>query len=180
MPAYSMAPAVVGRMQGWDGSNWQNLRVESTDWANLRVGITKGGMIADVKYINSDSMVTSLRGLIVLGMSYGFGGSTWDRLYTHYLTSEYSFTATGTSETITIPTGLEKYTWQILSDASGSNATVRLEGSIDGSNFFTLDEWSGTGNTMRHVVNKPVRCLRFNVTNMGDATEIKCRLFGMR
>jgi len=87
---------------------------------------------------------------------------------------DQGFTTTGTSSTlISSNTGFKTHTWVIRTDASSSNATVRLEGSLDGSNWFTLDEWSGTGSTMRHVVNKLVREIRINVVDMGDATEVR-------
>ena len=91
-----------------------------------------------------------------------------------------TLTTTGTTASRDTKNGFDKWTWHILTDASASNTTVRLEGSIDDTNWFILDEWEGTGNTMRHIVNKPVRYIRINVVSMGDASSISVMVWGIR
>jgi len=223
------------RLQAWDGSNWVSLRVQSTDYPNLRVSIYSSGSIATVRSISSDGLTADITALATQSNLYAFNGSTWDRLRTedpaypnlrvclaHYdsiavvgpfnadnLNQSYNklgvmsfltgfngstydrirthmtmdlgtFTATGAGSSIDTVTGFDKWTWVIITDASATSATVRLEGSIDNEYWFALDEWTGTGNTMRHVVNKPVRYIRANVVDMGDATSITVKAFGMR
>ncbi len=54
-----------------------------------------------------------------------------------------------------------------------TNTVVRLEGSLDGANWATLQEVTvTTDKTMFHVVNKPVRFIRANYVSKtgGDAT----------
>jgi len=116
----------------------------------------------------------------VASLLYGYNGSSWDRVRLYWDSGNISVTATGATSAIDTVTGFEKHTWTVVSDASESNLTVKLEGSLDNSNWFELDSYSGTANTMRHIVNKPVRYIRFNVTSMGDATSITLRYFGMR
>ena len=91
-----------------------------------------------------------------------------------------TFTATGAGEAVDTHTGFAKWTWQIITDASATACTVKLQGSIDGTNYFDLDEWSGTGNTMRHVIDKPVRYIRAYVSDMGDASSISVKVFAVR
>jgi len=91
-----------------------------------------------------------------------------------------TFTAAGTGSSTDTVTGFEKWTWQVISDSSATAHDVRLQGSIDNSNWFDLDQSNTTGNEMRHVVNKPVRYIRANVVDMGDATSISVKVFGFR
>jgi len=84
-----------------------------------------------------------------------------------------TFTATGAGSSNDVYPAYKIITWQINSNSSGTAHDVRLQGSLDNSNWFDLDQSNTTGNEMRHVVNKPVRYLRVNVVSMGDASEIK-------
>jgi len=167
-------------LYGYNGSTWDRLRTQSATYPNLRVSLYFNDNPVGIFAYNYDSVSGTNNKLPVASHIYGFNGTSYDRLRTHYISGVFSVTATGTTSTIDTVTGFEKHTWQVISDASGSNLTVKLQGSIDNSNWFDLDEFTGVGNTMRHVVNKPVRYIRFNVTSMGDATEIKLRYFGMR
>lgn len=135
--------------------------------------------------------LTSAGEAIVAGRSFVWDGSAWQKLRGDSegrpivvpLSATYdlgTFTATGTGSSTDTVHGFKDWTWMILTDASASAATVDLEGSIDGSNWFALDSWSGTGNTLRHVVNKPVRYIRAVVSDMGDATSISVKVFGLR
>jgi len=91
-----------------------------------------------------------------------------------------TFTATGAGDAIDTTSGFMNWTWTVVSDASSSNVTVKFQGSIDNTNWFDLDEYRGTGNTMRHVVNKPVRYIRAYVSSMGDASSIEVKCVGIR
>jgi len=174
-------PAItVAKIQGYDGSDWQNLRVQSSTYPNLRVTLYYDNRAPSIDASSYDSMDPTHYGLHTKSNIYTFNGSTWDRLRTHYLSSDISVTSTGATSTIDTRTGFSKHTWTFTSNASSSAPTVKLQGSLDNSNWFDLDEYSGTDDTMRHVVNKPVRYIRFNVTSMGDATSITLRYFGMR
>ena len=164
VPAGDSEPHNIARLHtftliyGYNGSSWDRLRALS----------------------DSDGISNTLGSLAIISKLYGYNGSTFDRLRTHYDSGDITVTATGTTSTIDTVTGFDKHTWTVVSNASSSNLTVKLEGSLDNSNWFELDSYSGTANTMRHAVNKPVRYIRFNITSMGDATSITLRYFGMR
>ena len=106
-------------------------------------------------------------------------GKVYIRPYV-YTAGPETYTSTGTGTEIDTIYGIIEATWQIISDSSSTNIDVKLQGSIDGSNWFDLDEFVGVGNTMRHVVNKPVRYLRANVVSMGDASSISIMVWGIR
>lgn len=55
--------------------------------------------------------------------------------------------------------------WEVLFGTVGNvvSHTILLEGSLDGTNWFTLDTYTTVANTFRHVVDKPVRYLRAKV-----------------
>ena len=86
-----------------------------------------------------------------------------------------TFTGTGAGDSNDVYPAYKIITWQINSNSSGTAHDVRLQGSLDGSNWFDLDTSNTTGNELRFVVDKPVRYLRVNVVSMGDATEISVK-----
>ena len=57
------------------------------------------------------------------------------------------------------------YTWQVLVGGTGSLSalTLNLEGSLDGTNWFQLDQTTNAAGEARHVTGKPVRYVRANV-----------------
>ena len=168
----------IAKLQAEYGGSWYNLRVSDENYRNLRVAVTAGGDYSQVGVPAGDAEPHSIARLHTFSLLYGFNGSSWDRIRLYYDSGNISVTATGTTSSVDTVTGFEKHTWTVVSDASGSNLTVKLEGSIDNSNWFELDSYSGTADTMRHIVNKPVRYIRFNVTSMGDASSITLRYFG--
>ena len=84
-----------------------------------------------------------------------------------------TFTMAGIGETVDLYPCYGRLTWMVISDSSGTAHEVRLEGSLDGSNWDTLDTSNTTGNDLRSAIWTPVRYIRANVTNFGDATQIK-------
>ena len=93
---------------------------------------------------------------------------------------EITLTSATTSQVFDLLSVMDKFTWQVVAD--NNNFSIKLEGNIDGTNFFTLDEISSSANNseMRHVAFKPVRYVRFNITSMGSATQIKIKFAGCR
>lgn len=59
------------------------------------------------------------------------------------------------------------YTWHTLAGDGGSNTfsalTINLEGSLDGTHWFQLDQTTNAAGEARHVTGKPVRYVRANV-----------------
>ena len=91
-----------------------------------------------------------------------------------------TFTAAGTGTSNELESCYANFTWQVISDSSATAHDVRLQGSIDNTNWFDLDQSNTTGSEMRHVVNKPVRYIRANVVSMGDATSISVKVLSVR
>ena len=180
MPVYVYPSVQYAKLQGYDGTTWQNLLVQSSTYPNLRVSIYQDGNEAVVASLGLDSIAETTNALRVAAFLKGYNGTGWDRLRTHMVADLGTFTAAGAGASVDTVTGFDKWTWTVVSDASATALTVNLEGSIDGTNWFVLDTYTGTANTMRHVVNKPVRYIRANVTSMGDATSITVKVFGMR
>jgi len=144
-------------LYGYNGASWDRIRSTLTNIDDI---------IAGPALVNAAELYVIAEG-------------TWKRFRQTYKFNLGTFTAAGAGSGFTCPTGASKHTWMVLSDASTTAATVNFEGSIDGTNWFVLDTWTGTGNTMRHVVNKPVKYVRANVTSMGDATSITVQYYGM-
>ena len=180
MVYYFYPRAEVARIQAYDGTNWVNLRVQSTDYHNLRVSLYDNGSLIESIDGNTDGKAATKVCLATGAYLFGFNGSNWDRIRTHALTNDYTFTATGTSSVFDTVTGFDKWTWVIIADNTGF--TVKLQGSIDNTYWFDLDEVAGATETqiMRHVVNKPVRYVRAECTDMGSATSITIKIWGMR
>jgi len=109
---------------------------------------------------------------------YAFNGSGWDRVRIHYDSGDITVTGTGATSTISLVTGLTNHTWTQTNNASSTAPNIKLQGSIDGSNWFDLDTSTTIGSEMRHVALKPVRYIRFYVASMGDASSITLRYFG--
>lgn len=61
-------------------------------------------------------------------------------------------------------------TWTTLTTASPATVTINLEGSIDGTNWYQLDQSVSTSGEMRTVINKAVRWLRANLTTLASGT----------
>lgn len=56
------------------------------------------------------------------------------------------------------------YAWQVVFTGTPTSITVNLEGSIDGTNWFTIDTSSATTSGLKFVVDKPVEYLRCNIS----------------
>jgi len=79
-PVYGLPPTAVARIQGYDGTDWQNLRVDSSDYPNLLVRVAAGSSKASCFAGLTDARDSALVGLCTQSYLYGFNGSTWDRL----------------------------------------------------------------------------------------------------
>jgi len=80
MPYWAKPPTAFAKIQAYDGTNWQNLLVQSADYKNLRVGVYSDNTQAFVASGGIDSRSNSTPGLATHCFLYGFNGSTWDRL----------------------------------------------------------------------------------------------------
>lgn len=58
-------------------------------------------------------------------------------------------------------------TWQVVSSPGSASNTVNLEGSLDNTNWFLLDQFTGVGNALQSVAFKPVSFIRANLSSAG-------------
>jgi len=70
----------IAKLQGYDGTAWQNLLVQSAAYPNQRMAIYDGATIANVKALNLDGIDPASTGMYIAAMLHGFNGTTWDRL----------------------------------------------------------------------------------------------------
>lgn len=63
------------------------------------------------------------------------------------------------------------HTWQVIYTGTASAIDVKLQGSVDNSNWFDLDTYdTASSPTMRHVVNKPINYIRANLVTFTNGT----------
>lgn len=65
---------------------------------------------------------------------------------------------------------LQNFTWQTVTTGSPASVSVTLEGSLDGTNWVTLDTSTSTGGEIRGVSGKPVAFLRADVGTLSGGT----------
>ena len=63
-----------------------------------------------------------------------------------------------------------KMTWEIVITGAPANETTLLEGSINGTTWYTLDTSTTTTSEMRHVGLKPITYIRANCTVLPSGT----------
>lgn len=90
--------------------------------------------------------------------------------YRSVITALSAVTSTGAGSSNSLGSGLEKHTWEIVVTGAPATVSITLQGSIDGTNWYTLDTSTTTTSEMRHVVNKPVRFIRANLGTLTGGT----------
>lgn len=73
-----------------------------------------------------------------------------------------------------------KMTWEIVLTGSPTSAETSLEGSINGTTWYSLDTSTTITSEMRHIVNKPVLSVRANLISLvgGTAPTVTVRFVG--
>ena len=71
-----------------------------------------------------------------------------------------------------LPHLVSEHVFTTLITGSPTAVTLVLEGSIDGTNFFTLGTSTSTSSEMVFVVDKPVTYVRFDLTTWTGGTDI--------
>lgn len=91
--------------------------------------------------------------------------------HTTSITLLNAVTSTGAGTSYWIGFLPSNHTWQTIFTGTASAVDVKLQGSIDDSNWFDLDtNTSTTSGVMRHVVNKPVNYIRGYLTTFTNGT----------
>lgn len=65
-----------------------------------------------------------------------------------------------------------EHTWMVDFDGSPTSVLLILQGTVDGTNWFNLREFTGTADAMEHIVNRPIRKIRgyLNTLDVGRVT----------
>lgn len=96
------------------------------------------------------------------------------------VTSLSAVTTTGAGTVFATSTPMSKFTWDsIVAGGTATALTVNLEGSNDNfvSTTIQLDQNTSTSTASRHVVNKPVRFFRCNITTYTtNGTNATCNI----
>jgi len=192
-PLRSQIQQIAGLAVAQSTIQWNNVK-DGAVGDNLTQGIlVSGGYFFDgvnwdrpLKSTHGDNLTTSY-GLNTASFLYGFDavGANWDRVHidpsgylyvtavpsTQTLTTLLNAVAVPTTGTTTDTTFLlSKHTWEIVVTGAPANETTLLEGSINGTTWYTLDTSNITTSEMRHVVNKPIRYVRGNCTVLPGGT----------
>jgi hypothetical protein len=77
---------------------------------------------------------------------------------------------TGTSQTLTLKKPFSTHAWHIVVTGSPSSVSVTLQGSIDGTNWTTLDTSTTTTAEKRYAVNMPNIYIRSNLGTLSGGT----------
>lgn len=96
-------------------------------------------------------------------------------------TSCKNVTITGACTAFSLPlfqnSAPSSFTWQTYFDTgAAATFTVNFEGSIDGTRWYVLDSSSALAGEGRHIVYKPVKYVRCNVTTytLGTSNNVSC------
>jgi len=109
-----------------------------------------------------------------------FDGTNWDRLRTHMYATLSGITSTGPTAAYDSVSGVIDHTWVVIINGTSTGTHCRLQGSLDGTNWFDLDDYTNSESWMRHVVNKPVRYVRVYVDSLGGADSVDVQYYAMR
>ena len=119
--------------------------------------------------------------LLIVALSFalaGVAGADDEQLFTSL--TAVSATGAGSAVRSVQGTGGRNFTWVTFFTGTPTSINVNLEGSVDGTHYFTLDSSTSTAGEMRHVAYKNVRFVRCNISaytvNGSTAT---CEIFGV-
>lgn len=81
--------------------------------------------------------------------------------------------AGGAQTAFSFPVNVTNIGWTTAYTGSPTGASVTLEGSLDGTNFYTIDTSTSTSGEYRAVSDKPVRAIRANVGTLSGGSTPK-------
>ena len=167
-PLRSQIQSVAGLAVAQTPTRWNNVK-DGAAGDNLSSGVLVSGLYYwDVAGGNFDRA----RGNIATGLEVNVVAGTITAVFpTQALTTLLNAIAVPTTgATLDTTFLLSKHTWEIVVTGAPANETTLLEGSINGTTWYTLDTSNITTSEMRHVVNKPVRYVRGNCTVLPGGT----------
>lgn len=88
----------------------------------------------------------------------------------------------GAGDTYVLPGLMSRFTWSTALIGSPTGVSATLQGSIDGTTWFTIDTSISTTNETRHVVNKTVAYLRGGDPTLtgGTAPKVSIKVAGAK
>lgn|GEM_PF-3216838 len=117
-------------LMGYDGSDWQDLQVESATYKNLKVVLYQSGKRVQVAAPNNDGVSAGDYALYANAFPLGFNGSTWDRWRNNQeitLLASGTRSASTTSPIITLYNASALLLYMYISAATlGASPEVRL------------------------------------------------------
>lgn len=100
-----------------------------------------------------------------------------------YATLLNAVSATGPGAAVDLSSSpLRHHAWEIVVTGAPTASEVHLQGSLDNTNWYTLDTSTTTSSELRFVVDKPVRFVRANWISVsgGTAPTVTVRYLGFR
>ena len=161
-----------------DGSLFQALIVESASNPNLRVSLYSGAVSLIFSNMATDGISHNLASLPARGFTYEYNGATWDRVRHSFSAQAAAINANGAGDVLDISTTpMSRFTIQVFRTSGTAECIVELQGSIDNTNWLPLGELTFNATSgMLHIVNKPVKYLRHNVTTIGASNIVTITL----
>jgi hypothetical protein len=111
---------------------------------------------------------------LLLGLMAGMQAQT--QLHAGYGVSLAAVTTTGPGVSYQLDSA--QYTWQMAVTGTPSALSTNLEGSLDGNAWFVVDTSTSVAGETRHIVNKPIKFARCNITTYtGSSTTATCIIY---
>lgn len=147
----------VARLYGYDGTDWQNLLVESATLKNLRVVIGRGDTLAHVAQHNADGLGQTDVGLMVEAFLRGFNGTTWDRLRSdalrHLYVNQFGVPGAESKSDLSAAAGTDSLSFTAVATAKVQRVTNIWAGNFNTVNV-RINLMAGVGGVMRVLVRK--------------------------
>lgn len=90
--------------------------------------------------------------------------------------SVHQFTATGTSVVGILPSVMKTFTMQTVA-TGGATVSVKLQGSVNGTDWFDLATSTSATGDAQHAVDKPARYVRANLGTLTGGTAPTVRVW---
>lgn len=153
----------------------------------VQVGFNSGGnLTVPICYTGTQGMSAGSVGLYVANLELrstrvnGTGGTYRVEGQNHRSTTGVNANGAGTAEDCS-GSGFRNFSFMVIRTAGASAYVVDFEGSLDGTNYVTIDTISASGaSNMIHIANKPLRYYRYNVTTIGAGNTLTIQMFALR
>lgn len=173
----------------YDGTNCDRIQGTATDGFNVKVTNTATTTSTGTFTVADDS-TTPTDALKSASFTMGYDGAAWDMIRGNSVdgldvkvtnassiggaTSEVTLASaqsiTGTGSETTFSTLICNHTWTVKTTGTPTSVTVLLEGSLDNTDFFTLDTSNELTIGMRHIKDKCVKYIRSNITTLSGGS----------